>query len=85
LFTYCFGTKTHLKLSTDRWIFCLLLSLAPVELEGITKIRQAFKSLHLLQLCIIDLSNMGMRKRDKGEREIRRTAKEEETGKVWEA
>jgi hypothetical protein len=36
-------------------------------------------------LCIIDLSNMGMRKRDKGEREIRRTAKEEETGKVWEA
>lgn len=67
------SSRTYLKFPNDRWVFHLLLSLAPVELEGVTKVRQALKSLHILQRGIIDLphggTREGVRERDKKEGE----------------
>lgn len=65
------SSRTYLKLPDNRRVLRLLLSLAPVELEGVAKVRQAFKGLHVLQLCVIDLPHMGMRKGDEGKRKKR--------------
>lgn len=71
--------RIYLKFPNDRWVLHLLLSLAPVELEGVTKVRQALKGLHVLQLCVIHLPHVGRREEDKGKRGRRGTEKEEET------
>lgn len=65
------SSRVYLKFPNDRWVLHLLLSLAPVELEGITKVRQALKGLHVLQLCVIDLPQAGRRDGDKRAREKR--------------
>lgn len=53
------SSKPYLKFPNDRRVLHFLLSLAPVELEGVTKVRQALKGLHILQLCVIDLPHSG--------------------------
>lgn len=63
------SSRTYLKLPNDGWVFSLLLCLAPVELECITKVRQALKGLHILQGCVIDLPHVGTREGDKRKRE----------------
>lgn len=59
------SSRIYLKFPNDRWVLHLLLSLAPVELEGVTKVRQALKGLHILQFSVIDLPHVGTTERDR--------------------